>query len=409
MNRLVIVGASLAGLRAAEAARAAGHEGELVLIGDERHRPYTRPPLSKAMLAGAASIEECLLPASDSLDAEWRLGVAAVDLDREAKIVRLADGDAVAYDCLLVASGCRARPWPGDGGGLAGVHTIRSLDDAVALGADLDRGPQVAIIGAGFLGCEVAATARGQGLSVTLIDISPTPMAIFGPEVGSRSQALHRDRGVDVRCGVGVRRFCGKAQVEGIELTDGSLIAAQVVVVALGAQPNTEWLEASGLVKGGGVACDTTLTTQDDDDVLAAGDVASWPYPAADHELIRCEHWVTAADQGRLAGSNAVLERDKRVAFSALPYAWSDQYDVKIQALGLPGLAEETTVLEASPEGGGLIVAGMRQDRVVSIVAFNLPRRLPSYRRHLPGAPSLAELRDLVGIEAAAIVATAAS
>ena len=283
MRRLVIVGASLAGLRAAQAARAAGFDGELVIVGDERHLPYTRPPLSKELLAGEHSVDRVSLPC-DTLEAEWRLGVSAASLDRRRRRVVLADGEEVAYDRLIVATGSRARSWPGAGAELDGVHVLRDLDDALALRAAFDEQPRVAIVGAGFIGCEVAQTARKAGLEVTLIDIAATPMLPLGPELGTWCAELHRDHGVDLRLGTGVAGLLGHGRVEAVELTGGERVAADVVVVGLGALPNTEWLAGSGLQLDPGIACDATLTAAGDPDVLGAGDIVSWPHPLAGGE-----------------------------------------------------------------------------------------------------------------------------
>ena len=203
MRRLIIVGASLAGLRAAQAARTGGFDGELVVVGEEPHRPYTRPPLSKELLAGEHEPEKVMLPA-DAFDAQWRLGVAATSLDRARRRVVLADGDELEYDRLILATGSRARRWPGPGGELDGVHVLRSLDDALALKAALEQRPRVVVVGAGFIGCEVAQTARKQGLDVTLIDVAPTPMLPLGAQLGEWCAALHRDNGVDLRLNTGV-------------------------------------------------------------------------------------------------------------------------------------------------------------------------------------------------------------
>ena len=211
MRCVVIVGASLAGLRAAQAARAAGFDGDLVMVGEEPHLPYTRPPLSKEVLAGEHEVERVHFPC-DTLDAQWRLGVAATSLDRARRRVVLSDGDEVPYDRLILATGSRARRWAGAGGELEGVHVLRNLDDGIALRAALEQRPRVAIVGAGFIGCEVAQTARKQGLDVTLIDIAPTPMLPLGPELGEWCAALHRDHGVDLRLGTGVAALHGAAR-----------------------------------------------------------------------------------------------------------------------------------------------------------------------------------------------------
>ena len=353
MRRVVIVGASLAGLRAAQGARAGGFDGDLVVVGEEPHLPYTRPPLSKEVLAGEHEAERVLLP-SDTFDAQWRLGVPATRLDRARRRVVLADGDEVPYDRLILATGSRARRWPGAGAELEGVHVLRSLDDGIALRAALERRPRVVVVGAGFIGCEVAQTARKQGLDVTLIDIAPTPMLPLGPQLGEWCADLHRDHGVDLRLGTGVAALHGDGRVEAVELTDGARVAADLVVVGMGALPNTEWLAGSGLQLNPGLECDATLTAVGDPDILGAGDIVSWPHPLADGDAIRIEHWTVAAEQGQQAGRNVLLSPQERKPYDQPPYFWSDQYDVKIQSLGLPARAARLELLEATDDGSRL-------------------------------------------------------
>jgi NADPH-dependent 2,4-dienoyl-CoA reductase/sulfur reductase-like enzyme len=338
---IVIVGASLAGLRAAQAIRKAGHDGPVIVIGAEPHLPYTRPPLSKELLHGEA---EPALPC-DGLDVEWRLGTTATGLDLERREVELGD-ERLKYDRLLIATGMRARPGNG--------FTLRSLDDAVALKAALSRASSLAVIGAGFIGCEVAARARTLGLDVTLIDIAPQPMTALGPELGARCAELHRAHGVKLQLG------------------DGTPVEADVTVAALGAIPNTEWLRDSGLRLEPGVVCDELL--QAAEHVWCAGDVAAWPHPLAGGERIRIEHWTNAAEQGAAAARNLLGDL---TPYRAVPYFWSDQYDVRIQAAGLPHLAERFDHVEPD------LALGMRGDRVVAAVTFNAPRRLMQLRRQL--------------------------
>jgi NADPH-dependent 2,4-dienoyl-CoA reductase/sulfur reductase-like enzyme len=399
---VVIVGASLAGLRAAQAARTAGFDGDLVMVGDEPHLPYTRPPLSKEVLAGEHEVERVNFPC-DTLDAQWRLGVPAASLDRARQRVVLSDGDEVAYDRLILATGSSARRWPGAGGELEGVHVLRNLDDGIALRAALEQRPRVAIVGAGFIGCEVAQTARKQGLDVTLIDIAPTPMLPLGPELGDWCAALHRDHGVDLRLGTGVAALHGAARVEAVELTDGSRVAADLVVVGLGALPNTEWLAGSGLHLNPGLECDATLTAAGDPDILGAGDIVSWPHPLADGEAIRIEHWTVAAEHGQLAGRNVLLSPDERKPYDQPPYFWSDQYDVKIQSLGLPGRADRLELLESTPDGSRLVYGGERDRRLVGVIAINAARRLGSYRLALADPPDFEELRASVAADQKAL------
>ena len=337
---IVIVGASLAGLRAAQTIRKS-FDGAVVMVGAETHFPYTRPPLSKELLHSEA--EPAL--ACENLDVEWRLGTTATGLDVSRREVSLGD-ERLRYDRLLIATGTRARP----GNGM----TLRSLDDAVALKAALQTASSLAVIGAGFIGCEVAASARKLGLDVTLIDIAPQPMMALGSELGARCAELHRAHGVKLQLG------------------DGTPVEADVTVAALGAIPNIEWLEGSGLTLHRGVVCDEHL--QAAEHVWCAGDVTAWPHPLADGELIRIEHWTNAAEQGAAAARNLLGDR---TPYHAVPYFWSDQYDVKIQAAGLPHRAERFEYSEPD------VALGYRGDRVVAAVTFNAPRKLMQHRRQL--------------------------
>src|SRR4051795_13669923 len=402
LRRVVIVGASLAGLRAAQAARAAGFEGELVVLGDEPHLPYTRPPLSKEVLAGEHPLEQANLP-SQELDVQWRLRVAATSLDRARRRVVLSDGDEVPYDRLIVATGSRARRWPGPGADLEGVHVLRGLDDLVDLRETLERRPRLAVIGAGFIGCEVSSTARKLGLEVTLIDIAPTPILPLGPELGAWCAELHREHGVDLRLGTGVAALGGSGRGEAVELSDGSRVDADAVVVGLGAIPNTEWLAGSGPQIDPGLVCDATLTAAGAPDVLGAGDIVSWPHPLAGGDAIRIEHWTVAAEQGQHAGRNVLLPAHERKPYDQPPYFWSDQYDTKIQSLGLPGRAERLELLEATDDGSRRVYGGERDGRLVGVIAINAARRLGAYRMALADPPAFEDLRAGLAVDAKAL------
>ena len=224
---------------------------------------------------------------------------------------------------------------------------------------------------------------------MTLIDIAPTPMLPLGPELGEWCAALHRDHGVDLRLGTGVAALHGADRVEAVELTDGSRVAADLVVVGLGALPNTEWLAGSGLQCNPGLECDATLTAVGDPDVLGAGDIVSWPHPLADGDAIRIEHWTVAAEHGQLAGRNVVLPAHERKPYDQPPYFWSDQYDVKIQSLGLPGRADRLELLESTADGSRLVYGGEHDGRLVGVIAINAARRLGSYRMALADPPEL--------------------
>ena len=288
-----------------------------------------------------------------------------------------------------MATGAAAREWSGPGAGLAGVHTLRDVDDALALRDAVTEGARLVVVGAGFVGCEVAATARGRGAQVTLLDVAPQPITPVGAEAGRRCADLHAGHGVEVRLDCGIAGFAGDGRLEAVELADGTTLPADVAVVALGAVPNTAWLEGSGLTlePGGGVLCDATLTAVGAPDVLCAGDVTSWPHPLAGGDVVRVEHWTNAAEQGGAAGRNALLEPGERAPYEAVPYFWTDQYDVKLQAAGFPARAERVHLLEE--DGDRFVAVGEHDGRAVSAVTWNAPRRLMLYRRALAEAPTV--------------------
>jgi 3-phenylpropionate/trans-cinnamate dioxygenase ferredoxin reductase subunit len=384
---IAIVGASLAGLRAAQAIRGTGEDGEVVVIGAEPRMPYTRPPLSKGVLQGVEEERSTDLGGA-ALDVTWRLGVAATGLDADRRELVLSAGERLAYRRLIVATGSIPRVWTGPGAELDGVVTLRTLDDARALRERFARRPRVVTVGAGFIGCEVAATARACGLDVTMVDIAPHPMPALGPELGAWAARLHREHGVELRTGVGVDAIEGHGRVEAVRLADGARVEADVAVVALGAVPETKWLERSGLALTTGVVCDATLTSVSHADVLAAGDVCEWPHPLTEGEPLRVEHWNNAVEQGRLAGRNAVLEPGERAPHETVPSMWSDQFGLRIQAVGLPHRADSTRLLEASPDGHRLVLAAERRGLIHAAVAVAAPRRLLWYRRAIErGAP----------------------
>lgn len=284
-DRIVIVGASLAGLRTAQALREQGHDGELTVVGDEPHLPYDRPPLSKQLLDGSWTRAQLDLPVAPDLDVQWRLGQPAHSLDLGTRTVHLGDGQHLAYDGLVLATGARARPWPGTPP--PGVLSLRSADDAAALSAAMTTVDRLLVVGAGFLGGEVAAAARRRGLAVTLVEPQDQPLlAVGGPVLGAFVADLHRNAGVNLRLTTRVATFNSdsRGRLSGADLDDGTQIAAELALVALGALPNIDWLAGSGLVLDSGVVCnalcqpvlaDGTVASG----VVAAGDIARWPHP----------------------------------------------------------------------------------------------------------------------------------
>ncbi|MCG0284222.1 NAD(P)/FAD-dependent oxidoreductase [Streptomyces sp. PSAA01] len=380
-GNVVVVGASVAGLTAAVTLRTLGYDGRLTLIGDEPHTPYNRPPLSKQILAGTWEPDRIKLRTDEELsdlDARLLFGRSAIGLDTAARRVVLEGGDSVSYDALVIATGVTPNSLPG-AHHLAGVHLLRTLDDALALRADLRHKPdvKVAVVGAGFLGSEAAAAARRMRLDVTMIDPRPVPMRRqFGDRIAGLVGRLHTKNGVSMRCGTGVRRFFESGgRVTGLELTDGTLLDADVVVVAIGAAPAIGWLAGSGLELGNGVECDPTCRAAPG--VYAAGDVASWHN---DHFgcRMRLEHRLNATEQAQAVARNVLGEGQP---FAPVPYFWTDQYDAHIQAYGIfPGDAE-LAVLHGELEGGHFVVAYGHRGVVVGVLGWNSPCELRKLRQ----------------------------
>ncbi|MBY8885988.1 FAD-dependent oxidoreductase [Streptomyces sp. PTM05] len=384
-SRIVVVGASAAGLTTVEALRRFGHDGALTLIGDEPHLPYDRPPLSKQLLDGTWEPDRLRLRAPEALDAlglDLRLGTRATALDTDRREVCLADGERVGYDALVVATGLSARRLPGTRG-LAGAHVLRTLDDALALRESLRGGARLVVVGGGFVGAEAAAVARTLGAEVTLVTDEPAPLAdALGAEVAGMLAGLHRAHGVRLSTGVPVREVTADAgAVTGVRLADGRLIEADAVLMGIGADPNTGWLRGSGLRLDNGVVCDATLRA--DDGVWAAGDIANWPAPEGGSR--RVEHRTNAAEQG-IAVARAVLAGpEAAVPFETVPYVWSDQYDLRLQTYGRTRGAERVRVVEGGTDQLRLVAVYGTSDRVTGIVGVNLPRRTRAYRRLLTG------------------------
>jgi NADPH-dependent 2,4-dienoyl-CoA reductase/sulfur reductase-like enzyme len=380
---IVVAGASLAGLRAAETLRREGYDGRLVLVGAEPHLAYDRPPLSKELLAGEWEPDQIALRKQpyDDLDLDLRLGRRATRLDVADRVVELDDGvETLEFDGLVVATGARPRTLPGTPA-LDGVFVLRTLDDCLAIRARLERGPRVVVIGAGFIGSEVAATCRGRGLDVTVLEMLATPLErAVGPIVGDACGRLHLDHGVDLRCGVAVDGFEGGAHVERVRLADGSTMDADVVVVGVGVVPETRWLEDSGLALDDGVVCDETCLAAPG--IVAAGDVARWPNPLFDGERMRVEHWTNATEQG-VAAARRLLVDDAATAeaFAPVPFVWSDQYDVKIQVVGSIRGDDEVAVVDGSLDEHRFVALYGRGGRLVGALGFSRPRLVMQYRK----------------------------
>ena len=385
---IVVVGASLAGLRGAEALRDGGYDGPLTLVGDEPHRPYDRPPLSKHVLAGELPPEATTLPQLTRLQARWRLGQPATGLDRQRKLVRLADGTALPYAKLLIATGAKARPWPGAGADLGGLFTIRTLEDARHLRTALARRPRrVLVVGAGLIGCEAASCCRDLALAVTLVDPNPTPLArLLGTTIGATLAKRMREAGVDFRPATTIDAFSGEAgQVRRAHLPGGGVIEADLVIVALGATRDTGWLSAAGLLAdAGGLTCDAacralTLAGAPDPDIYAAGDVARWPNPLTGGRATAVEHWGNAVDQARHAAGNMLARPADQRPYSHLPAFWSSQFGLNIKLAGVTEGADALAVVQGSRASQRFLAVYGRAGRSIAALSFDQARWLPSY------------------------------
>lgn len=403
-GRIVIVGASLTGLRAAERLREEGFTGSLTLIGEETHEPYDRPPLSKQVLTGSAPSADTALPRRQALQAAWHLGTAASGLDLAAKQVHLADGRRIGYDKLLIATGARARAWPSAAeSALSGVLTLRTRDDAATLRRLLDRRPRrVLVIGAGFIGCEVASVCRELGVSVTVAEAGPAPLgAALGSVIGAIAGDLQRENGVDLRCGVRIESLEGDAEGRlcRARLSDGTSLEVDVAVAALGAVRNVEWLEGSGLASGPwGVACDAGCRAFDangivTDDVFVAGDVARAPQPMFGYQFLAVEHWGNAVSQAEVAAHNMLSPGTERWPHLALPKFWSVQFGTEIKSVGVPSVADQVAIVQGSVSRRRFLAVYGYKGRIVGAVAFNQNKWLEFYEplieQAAPFPPSL--------------------
>jgi NADPH-dependent 2,4-dienoyl-CoA reductase/sulfur reductase-like enzyme len=386
MNRVVIVGASAGGLATAEALRRQGYGNTITLVGDETPLPYDRPPLSKQLLAGQWPSDRLALRPEADVDAlglELRLGVPATGLDTARQAVTLADGTILDYDALVVATGVRARRLP-DTDGIAGVRTLRTLPDALALKERLRPGRHLVIVGAGFVGAEVAATARALGVRVTLLESSPVPLALaVGEEAGRFLTSLHHEHDVTIHTGAAVTEILRTSGGLAVRLADGTVVLADDVLVAIGSVPNTEWLAGSGLTVHNGLMCDEYCAAAPG--VYGVGDVACWRNTLF-HTWMRIEHRTNAAEQGMAVARN-LLNPEARKPFAPVPYFWSDQYDIKIQAYGHLRDHDEALVLDADLPGRQLLVAYRKDDRLVGVLAAGKsPKILRAWRALIAAA-----------------------
>ncbi|WP_329289831.1 NAD(P)/FAD-dependent oxidoreductase [Streptomyces pseudovenezuelae] len=368
---IVVAGASMGGLRAAEQLRAAGWTGRITVVGDEPHMPYNRPPLSKEVLAGRAPLASlAFTPKASAADVEWRLGARIVASRLAERTVSLDDGSVLPYDGLVVATGMRPRRL-GCPGPLTGRHTVRTIDDAQGLRDELTRpGARVVVVGAGFIGCEVAATAVALGVAeVTVVDPLPLPMVgPLGELLGRALLKRHEERGVRFALGTGVAGFAGEDRVTGVVLSDGTVLEADVVVESVGSVANTEWLDGNGLDLSDGVLTDGLLRVGGRPEVVAVGDVARFPNARYDGVPRRVEHWSIPTDTAKHAARTLV--GTEQAPFAPLPTFWSDQHEFRLQSFGAPALGkDDVRILDGDPEGD-VLVGYHTGGRLVGVVAL---------------------------------------
>jgi NADPH-dependent 2,4-dienoyl-CoA reductase/sulfur reductase-like enzyme len=383
LERVVVVGGSIGGLRAVEALRKAGFEGQLTLVGDEDRLPYDRPPLSKEVMRGEREAETVTFRDADyfaGLGVDLMLGRAATGLDVAARQV-LVGGERIPFDGLILATGSKPRMLPGTPN-LEGVFTLRTLDDAVAIRGELERDPRVVVVGAGFIGSEVGASARSRGLDVTVLEALPVPLSrAVGEQMGQACAGLHREHGTTLICGAGVGSLEGTTRVEAVRLTDGRVVEADLVVVGIGVEPAVEWLQGSGLTLRGGVVCDSMLSPGPPG-IYAIGDIARWPNDVGGAEM-RVEHWTNAAEQA-IHAARSLLAGGTPSPFRSVPYFWSDQYGVRIQLVGYPeGDEDEVRVVEGDVEARQFVALYRRGSRVIAALGMNSSKSVMTLRSRI--------------------------
>lgn len=398
VRTVVVVGASVAGVRTVQALRAEGFDGVVVLVGAEPHLPYDKPPLSKRVLLqdlDETAIPLCTEAELTSLDVELRLGTAAVSLSPGSRHVRLADGEVLRYDDLVLATGASARPSPWQV--RSGVHLLRTWTDAVALRERLAAGSPLVVVGGGLIGSEVAAAARARGCAVTIVDPLALPMArLAGRLIAERYHLLHRDHGVRTHYGVAVRSVRGEADQLRVELSDGSVLETATVVVGIGSVPNDAWLAESGIPLDGGVVCDGHLGVAGVPRVHAVGDVARWPHPRH-RRRVRAEHWTNAVDQGRYVGRTIAGTQDSE-RYVPSDYVWTDQYDWKLQTIGHVGPDTRSDVIGSleCERPVAAVVHAAPDGSATGGAAVNWPRALLTMRRLIDRCRPASEVVDAV-------------
>lgn len=383
---IVIVGGGLAATRVAEQLRRAEYDGSVTIVSDEVHLPYDRPPLSKEVLR--AQVDDVTLKPLEFYDERnitLLLGSAATGIDGDAKTVRLDNGTELAYDDLIIATGLVPRRIPSFPD-LEGVRVLRTLDESLALRSHAAQARRAVVIGAGFIGCEVAASLRGLGVDVVLVEPQPAPLAsVLGVQIGELVARLHRAEGTDVRTGVGVSEIVGHTHVEKVVLTDGSEVDADLVVVGIGSRPATDWLAGTGVAVDNGVICDNVGRTTVPH-IWALGDVASWQ-DALGHQA-RVEHWSNVAEQARVLVPSLLGATPPEAV--VVPYFWSDQYDVKIQCLGEPEGDDVVHLVE--DDGRKFLAYYEREGALVGVVGGGMPGKVMKVRAKIAAGAAISEI-----------------
>jgi len=396
MSKIVVVGASLAGLNAVETFRRDGYDGKIFLVGSEKFLPYDRPPLSKQVLTESEISGPPLLRTEAEfadLDVELHLGETATHLNVKDKTVVIGSTSQLKYDGLIISTGAFARPLK-SATKLNGIHLLRNFEDAVAIHKAFRNSSQVVIIGAGFIGSEVASSARAMGLTVTILESLPVPLTrVLGTKMGSAFASIHGEYGVDLKCNVNVVGFEGSESVERVKLADGSTINADLVVIGVGAIPSTQWLENSGLNIDNGVICDEYCAASESG-IYAAGDVARWWHPKYQKHL-RVEHWSNAVEQGVVSAGNMLKEKKDQISFSPVPYFWSQQYGKKMQFAGHISESDQVEIQHGSVKQQEFLAIYHDNEKFSGVLAFGFQRLFLSYRKLLAEEGSWSDALEL--------------
>lgn len=387
---IVIAGGGLAALRTAESLRLRGYTGKIVVAADEVHMPYNRTPLSKEVLWGEVELADLVFDVSERVsDVEWRLGNSVVAADLDQRIVTLADGTSIEFDGLVAATGVTSRRFAVEGPE-AGRVVLRNIEDVAALKGALREGTRVVILGAGFIGCEVAATARSLGCEVDVVAIDQAPMAIpLGVEVGSEIQRRHESSGIRFHLGHTIVQTKGDTRLESVVLDDGTVLPADMLLESIGSIPNTQWLQDNNLDLTNGVLCDEYLRAGGRRGIVAVGDVARFANPMFDAPPMRIEHWQTAIDSAAFASrillSDLGLSAEEPPPVSIMPWFWSDQGSVRLTSYGMLGLADRIEIIEGELSGE-CAISYLRDGNPTGVLLLGMKSKSARYKRWLGNA-----------------------